>query len=112
MIYTYYLVAVVFIGLILLLRSKNLMHGAVYIFNILQIGFVIYLFQNLNYNKVDYFNYDSISVLFACILSVLSFISAVHYQVYEKKTRTNYCAPLASIMRFILALMPRLWGFI
>jgi len=84
MIYMYYLVAVVFIGLILLLRSKNLMHGAVYIFNILQIGFVIYLFQNLNYNKVDYFNYDSISVLFACILSVLSFISAVHYQVYEK----------------------------
>ncbi len=84
MIYSYYIVVSVFIILMLLLRSKNLMHSAVYTFNILQIGFVIYLYQNLDDHTIDFFNYDSISVLFAFVLAVLSFIAAIHYQIYEK----------------------------
>ena len=83
MIYAYYIVAAFLIALILFLKSKTLMHWVVYSFNVIQITFVVYLFKNLDHISIDFFNYDSISVLFASILAVLSFMAAVHYQIFE-----------------------------
>lgn len=88
MIITYYLTAAVFVMIILLLKDKNYMHYAVYTFNIFQFVFSMYLFKNLDHhNSIDFFNYDSISVLFAIILSILSFIAAIHYQIYENNQK-------------------------
>lgn len=85
MIYIYFVIVAIFVITILLLRSKNLMHGAVYFFNVIQFGFVVLLYKDLHKHiLIDFFNYDGISVLFAFILSVLSFIAAIHYQIYEK----------------------------
>jgi hydrogenase-4 component F len=87
MIISYYAIAAVFVVLILLFKKKNYMHFALYSFNLFQFGFSIYLLKNLDHGIIDFFNYDSISVLFAIILSILSFIAAVHYQIYEKNQK-------------------------
>jgi hydrogenase-4 component F len=84
MIYWYFILVVVFMAFILMLKSKKMMHYTVYVFCILQIAFVVFLFKDLNHNNVEFFNFDSISVLFAAILSVIGFMAAIHYQIYEQ----------------------------
>ena len=83
MLYVYFLIAVFCAGSIFLLKNKKIMHFLVYGFNLVQLLFTIYLFRELGSLKMAFFNYDSISVLFAFILAVLSFVAAVHYQIYE-----------------------------
>lgn len=70
---------------IYLMKSKKIMHYAVYLFSVLQIIFVIYLFLDIDNQKVEFFNFDSAGVLFAAILSIIGFMAAIHYQVYEQE---------------------------
>ncbi|MCF6182552.1 proton-conducting transporter membrane subunit [Lutibacter sp.] len=83
MLYVYFLIAVLFSGSIFLLKNKKWMHFLVYGFNLMQLIFAIYLYRHLGTFEIAYFKYDSISVLFAFILAILSFVAAVHYQIYE-----------------------------
>lgn len=90
MLYVYFLIAVLFSGSIFLLKNKQWMHFLVYGFNLVQFIFAIYLFQKLGTFENPYFKYDSISVLFAFILAILSFVAAVHYQIYEKNQNQSF----------------------
>jgi len=89
MIYTYYIVALVFVAFILFMKNKKYTHYWVYLFNAFQLIFAIYLYKNVGINTVTFFHYDTIGVLFAFVLSVLSFIAAVHYKVYEENQQES-----------------------
>jgi len=83
MIYSYLIISLVCIFIILLLNNKKLTHAVVYLFGFFQIYFCYELYTHPERCQNEYFSVDSIGVLFTIILAVLSLVAAVHYQKYE-----------------------------
>ena len=83
---TFYLIsAIVCGGLILLLKNKtaNLVLGLLFLS--LQVGLTIYAFQHNGATDSRYFNFNSLGILLAMVLSILSITTFYHSFLYLKR---------------------------
>ncbi|MGV6846515.1 MAG: proton-conducting transporter transmembrane domain-containing protein [Lutibacter sp.] len=86
----YFIIGIILACIVLLTKNKSVTHYLVYLFNVVQVIFVINSYFNINSTELSYFKFDSIGILFAFILAILSFIAAIHYHIYEKNQNQSF----------------------
>lgn len=85
----YFLAAFVCGGLILLLRNKTINFALRCTFLLAQLGIVTYAFLHPGVTDSLYFNFDSIGIILATVLSILSIATFYHSYLYHKRHPVN-----------------------
>ena len=103
----YFLIAFGCGGVILLLRNKtvNLILKCIFLLN--QVGIATYAFLHPEVTDSLYFNFDSIGIILAAILSILSIATFYHSYLYHKRhpiNLTNESIYYASLILLITAM--------
>ncbi|HBX50168.1 MAG: hypothetical protein A2275_11740 [Bacteroidetes bacterium RIFOXYA12_FULL_35_11] len=88
--FTYYIIFAILLAIGSFFNRNILLRKIMLVaFLLLQTGIAVYGFLNLHKTEMEFFTYDSLGIIFLCVLTILSYTTIYHSYIYLQHRKDN-----------------------